>query len=247
VNAISALPAAVQAKLSPITAQLLQAEETLDTLQALVQRHQLPVDAAGFSHELLTQSGVELDKLLPAQESTFYRAYEGEDEYGSQGLIFFFWYANRQRSRIRGMSWLLDFNPPWDGAAKDIMSYGQKSPTEMIDFALQRWLDQGINLAEIDAVTAKRRAIETLQCNFEQKIRLHRDFQEARQDFAEHVLSLPAGPDTPPFTLADYDFLCRNGKRSEEINQFERTVGRVMRMEDGKAMFVDASLIEDDR
>jgi hypothetical protein len=246
-NAISALPAAAQAKLSPSLAQLLQEEGTLDALQTLVQRHQLPTEATGFTRALLAQRGVDLDNLLPAQEETFYQAYEGEDEYGSQGLLFFFWYANRQRNRVRGMSWLLDFNPPWDGAAKDIMLYGQKPPAEMFDFALRRWFDQGIGLEEIDAVTAKRRAIEILQINLDQQIRLHRDFQEARQDFAEHILALPDGPDTPPFTLDDYDFLCRNGRRSEAINQFERTVGRVMRLEDGKELFVDANIIEDDR
>jgi hypothetical protein len=145
------------------------------------------------------------------------------------------------------MNWLLDFNPPWEGAAKDVVPYPQKSPDDLLELALGRWRSQPIHLEEIDAVTAKRHAIEILQRNFKQKIRLHRDFQQARQDFAQHVLSLPDGPDTPAFTLAEYDFLCRNGKRSEEINQFERTVGRVMRLEDGKALFVDASVIEDDR
>ena len=52
------------------------------------------------------------------------------------------------------------------------------------------------------------------------------------------MLSLPDEPDTPAFTVDDFNFLARNGKLPEKIIQFEQTVGRRVRMEDGKEILV---------
>jgi hypothetical protein len=60
----------------------------------------------------------------------------------------------------------------------------------------------------------------------------------AREHLIRQVLSLPDGPNTPSFTTKDIDFLCRNGQRPEDIMRYERTVGRRVRMSDGKELLV---------
>lgn len=59
-----------------------------------------------------------------------------------------------------------------------------------------------------------------------------------RDLFAMHLLALPDAPDTPAFTLDDFDQLAQVGQSAEAITHMEQTVGRRVRLEDGQEILV---------
>jgi hypothetical protein len=95
-----------------------------------------------------------------------------------------------------------------------------------------------MELEPVSAERAKTVIMTALNCSRAAKLRLPRDLIAARDEFIRYVLSLPDGPDTPAFVADDFDFLARTGKRPEEVMHFEQTVGRRVRMEDGKELLV---------
>ena len=90
----------------------------------------------------------------------------------------------------------------------------------------------------ISAERAKTVILTALNYNRAAKLRLPQDLIAAREAFIRYVLSLPDAPDTPAFTVDDFDFLAHNGKLPEEIRHFEQTVGRRVRLEDGEEALV---------
>ena len=100
------------------------------------------------------------------------------------------------------------------------------------------WDRGGMKLETISAERAKTVVLTALNCNRAADLRLPRDLIAARKFFVRFVLPLPDAPDTPAFTLDDFDYLARHGERPEEVVDFEQTVGRRVRMEDGKEVLV---------
>ncbi len=237
-------PDAIQEKLSGYFSEFLGTQGYLEALTKLVAQHQLPFWAEETVRNWLQRSGVEV-AIVPTA-STFFRAYYGIDEFGSQGTLVFLWYNNRQRDRAAGMGWLLDFNPPWFGCVKDCHPISQEDATLQAYTVTHFWRDKGLELQELDAIQAKSHAITALAQNKQLGIRLHKDFYPLRDKFAQHILSLPDPPELPAFSLADLDYVLKHGKSSEEINLFERRVGRRVIMEDGKELFVGMDVFGDD-
>ena len=106
------------------------------------------------------------------------------------------------------------------------------------------WDRGGMKLETISAERAKTVVLTALNCNRAADLRLPRDLIAARKFFVRYVLPLPDAPDTPAFTririrsLDDFDYLARHGQRPEEVVDFEQTVGRRVRMEDGEETLV---------
>ncbi len=146
-----------------------------------------------------------------------------------------FWYTNPRRTRVQGFNFLVDYNPPWDGAVKDIILYPQRPPEKaMVEF-VESWKARMPQPTElITSVEAKQKILEALTCNRETHIRLPADLIANRETFIRYVLPLPDGPETPRFTVVDFDVLSQNGERPETIIHFEQTVGDQVRMLDRK-------------
>jgi hypothetical protein len=68
----------------------------------------------------------------------------------------------------------------------------------------------------------------------------------ARDAFERVVLLLPDVPDTPAFTMEDFDFLAHHGERPEGIMHFEQTVGRRVRLDDGEEILIIGTDWEDE-
>ena len=156
----------------------------------------------------------------------------------SQAYVAVFWYAGPRKNRAQGLSFLLDYNPPWDGSVKDILLTPRRHPKRLIRDFLDVWARGSMEPEIVSAERAKTVILTALNCNRAAKLRLPRDLIAAREGFVRYVLSLPDGPDTPAFTVDDFNFLARNGKLPEKIIQFEQTVGRRVRMKDGKEIMV---------
>jgi hypothetical protein len=177
-----------------------------------------------------------------ARAHEFAAGFYGKDEFGSQGLLMIFWYVNQDARDVTGLQFLLDYNPPWYGAVKDVMKFPRRPLAEWVDDVQMRW-SLTTDLRRIDAVETKMQAIRHLENNRVQGIRLHRDLIALRDVFVQEVLGLPDGPETPPFDEADFGELCTLTKQTTEaIMHFEKTVARQVVMPDGKILFVDAAL-----
>jgi len=177
-------------------------------------------------------------------QSPFYRAYMYADD--SQGLIIVLWYADRKRRKVQGLSFLIDFNPPWKGAVKDVMVFPRNSPKRVMQEYVDVWTQQDMPPSAIGAAEVKREILKSLEANRCEGIRLPRDLIRARRLFLEYVLSLPDTPETPPFTAKDFDALRRSGKSPASLSHFEQTVGRRVRLEDGKELFIMGSPFDED-
>lgn len=183
---------------------------------------------------------------LPAASGAgaFHSAYEIDD--GSQAAVSVLWYTTPQRNRARGLQFLIDYNPPWDGAVKDVLVMPSKTPASLLRRFIDIWAERGQPMTPIGAAEAKRKIIRALEANRAAQIRLSRDLVLARGLICEHILTLPDLPDTPGFTAADFDALSQTGQRAEDIVLFEKTVARRVRLDDGSEVYVDASLANDD-
>ena len=175
-------------------------------------------------------------RAAEARPAPFYAAYFFGDD--SQAILNIFWYKDRQRRRVAGMGFLLDYKPPWEGAVKDIMILPQREPRAAIREFVDSWAGRGMPLAPISAMEAKQIILEALESNRQKRIRLPRDLTASRDAFLRYVLSLPDGPATPLFTSADFEALSRTGEQPEQIMRFEQTVGRRVRMPDGKELLI---------
>ena len=164
----------------------------------------------------------------------------------SQAVIIIFWYRDMQRTQVQGMSFLLDYNPPWDGALKDSAHLPHKTVLTAMQEYLEFWERDGMPMTRIGPVEAKRLVLQALACNQSSNIRLPLDLIVNRANFTRYVLSLPDGPETPPFDEHDFDTLTQTGQRPEEIAYFEQTVVRRARMEDGREILIMGGGLEDD-
>jgi hypothetical protein len=158
------------------------------------------------------------------EQDAFFDAYYYSDE--SQAVLVLLCYRDRRHTQVQGFSFLLDFNPPWDGAVKDIFALLRRDPRsairEFVDFWHRGEGAPGFQLAPISAVEAKRRVLEAMACNRRQNIRLPADLIASRENFLRFVLPLPDSPDTPSFTVADFDALSQMGTRPEDIRHYRK-------------------------
>ncbi len=238
-------PERAQTRLDKIVPEWLGERGDTPALLALLQQHTLDAERHEQARAWLadTDTAPSLLQELQAQPS-FYQAFSYYDD--SQGIIILLWYADHQRRKIRGLTYLIDFNPPWEGAVKDIMNLPPRAQKRAGQDYVSIWRQRDMPLESLAAAEVKKEILQCLVANQEQGIRLPRDLIQARLLFFDHVLSLPDRPDTPSFTAKDFDALRRSGKTPESIMQYEQTVGRRVRIEDGKELLIMGAPFDDD-
>jgi hypothetical protein len=229
-------PLPVQERMDTVIPVWLSEQGYLQPLLELVQKRQIAEEDEERALAWLKAAGIDVARMEKARPAfQFYKAYMYSD--GSQGIIMIFWYSDRRRSRVQGLGFLIDYNPPWEGAVKDVMVFPQrtleKAQREFVDFWARRFTLISPGPAEV-----KLEILRALECNKHEQIRLPRDLVLARDLFVKHVLTLPDTPETPGFTLEDFVRLSRSGRPAEAIMEFEQKVGRLVRLEDGKEVLV---------
>ncbi len=229
-----------QARLERVLPEWLARLDGLSALEALVRREQLTAALQTIGLRWLAAGGREVSLIMPSAESTFHSAYALDDS--SQAAVSVLWYSNAQRNRARGMQFLIDHNPPWEGAIKDVMLFPNKPPEQLIERYVEMWAERGQAMTPIDAAAAKHKLVLALKQNEAARVRLPKDLVALREPFFAHVLALSDAPGTPPFTVDDFQTLSVSGQSAEEISLFEQTVARRVRMADGKELYIDASI-----
>jgi len=234
IAALSDAPAEAQARLNELLPKWLQERGDLAPLRDLIARHALDDEKRQHAVAWLANAGDDTGEIVAEIEAwdPFYGAYYAGNP--SQASLMFFWYTSRRQHRVHGLSLLLDFEPPWDGAVKDAMRYPQRAPEAALVGFVHFWRQRGEPAEQLPATEAKRRALDALAHNRTSNIRLHPDLVAARDLFVGNLLALPDGPDTPRFTAADFDFLASHGEHPEALRRQEQLFGYRARTSDGK-------------
>ena len=239
--AYQAASEAVQARLDAVMPGWLARHDLVDTLQALAADQALGPQTRLPALAWLEAAGRETAELA-RQPSLFFEAHYLDDEMEweekAQAYVGVLWYTSPSKDRAQGLGFLIDYHPPWDGSVKDAMVMPQRSPQGLLRHVKSFWREGEAELQDISPERAKTIILTALNCNREAEIRLHRDLIKVRDMFERWVLSLPDEPDTPDFTMQDFDHLSEHGQRPEEIMHFEQTVGRRVRMKDGQELLI---------
>jgi hypothetical protein len=241
--------APARARLDGVLPRWLSQQNHMNVLKEMTADLSLDADLRPTALTWMEASGIDA-KSLKRLPNSFFEAYYYDDTAvlgeKSQAYVIVFWYTSPKRNRAQGIGFLLDYNPPWDGSVKDILVTPQRRPKRLIREVLDVWEQGGMEPKPVSAERAKTVILTALNCNRAANLRLPRDLIAEREAFARYVLSLPDAPDAPSFTMDDFDFLARNGKLPEEVVHFEQTVGRRVRLEDGKELLVMGSPDWDD-
>ncbi len=245
-RAYKAASEAVQSRLDEVIPGWLAASGYDDTLKQMA-REELGPELRRLALSWLKATGMDVRKIK-SRPALFLDALYHDDEerlFGdkSQAFLAIFWYVDARKRRAQAMGVLLDYNPPWDGSVKDIFVTPRQPAKKLIEYFTD---SISMPLESIRPERAKTVMLASLQCNREAEIRLPRDLIRARDVFERQVLSLPDGPETPEFTMEDFEYLARHGENPEQITNFEKNVGRRIRTEDGEEILVMGSIDEDE-
>lgn len=168
--------------------------------------------------------------------NAFYRAYQVGNEF--QAAVAVFWYTSPQRRRVRALSLLLDFEPPWEGALKDVAVLGQRSPDEAINAFFDLWRGQGGEPRPLTASEAQQAILVALGRNREQGIRLPADVIGARELFLSMMGSLASAESGAEFGAAEFDALATSGRRPEDLRLNEQIGGYQTRTPNGDVILL---------
>ncbi len=240
-RAYAAASEAVQARLDEILPGWLAAHDGIAILRTLAEDRSLGPDLRPIALAWLDAAGTDTTDLARIPD-LFLDAYYYDDEEVvgdlSQAYTAIFWYTDARRRRAQGMTFLLDYNPPWDGSVKDIVVAPRKTPDQLLNRFHGIWNSIEMPAESVSPAQLKTVILQALTCNREAEIRLPRDLINARDLFEAQVLALPDEPETPEFTMEDFDFLATHGDRPEAIMAFEQTVGRRVRIGDDEEILI---------
>jgi len=229
-------PAPAQARLAQVLPGWLRDNGYLPELARIVSEGSLDEARRNLALSWLQATGADTSALAVRQEDTFYGACYGGNEF--QAVLIVLWYKDRRRSRVQGMSFLLDFNPPWEGAVKDVAALPQRDAQLAVRALTEFWASRGTKLQTMLAEEAASKLVQALAHNQEESIRLPADLILRRDAFQRHVLPLLSRANGPAFTLDDFDRLSRTGRRPEGIMHAEKILGGRTRLPDGQEILI---------
>ena len=239
-NTFQGAPSLAREHLEKILPNWLARQPYLELLEELLPQRKVSGEAAIIAQRWLTAAGRGVGIPEDKRQSTFHSAYHISDEW--QSALIILWYSNPQRTRASGIQFLIDRNPPWHGSLKDIIALSTKMPQQLKERYVDIWEKRGQAMKPLSAAEAKRIILTALKDNQTAHIRIPREFVALREQFFEHVLTLPDTPATPHFTLEDFHTISQTGRAAEEVMRFEEKVGRRIIAADGKEIFIGADL-----
>lgn len=239
-RSFASTPVNAQAALTPHLSAWLNNVGWGESLKKIVvdQREEAIIINTAFSW--LEVSGADVSHLAPVQPGVIFHSafcYGNEIQASYQS----FWHTDHRRNRMLLMAFLTDVDLPWQGSIKDAFLQPEKSPDAVrakleAQSAANPFGSDGIN--SLSAGAFKSALLNGLEQNRKHNIALPADFVPLRDFFAKNLLALPNMPDTPQFTLEDFDFLASNGQNVETLRHHEQQYGKRVRMPDGSELRV---------
>ncbi len=237
VKAYQAAPVTIQARLDEVLPEWLVEQEYIAPLSQLIQQQKIDEADLVLVSKWLKASGIDhIEFQKPAVMTSFYKGFLYADEF--QGVLLIAFYVDARRYKIQVLSFLLDFQPPWEGSIKDSYHSSTGIPDKIIADVVGYWREQDIKLKELTAEESKIELLERLDTNRREGIRLPRDLIADRQLFWKYFPCLPDIPKMDTFTPEDFDYLAKNGEIPEKLIQIEQTQGYRTRLPDGKEILL---------
>ncbi|MGQ9555963.1 MAG: hypothetical protein ACUVWR_17825 [Anaerolineae bacterium] len=234
-RAYQSASAPAQARLAQVLPGWLRDNGYLPELARIISEGSLEEASRDLALSWLQAGGGDTSALVE-QEDTFYGAYYGGNEF--QAVLIVLWYKDRRHLRVQGMSFLLDFNPPWEGAVKDVAIEPQRDSHTVMWELTTLWEVYLIKPETISAQEAAAKLTEALAHNRNEGIRLPADLISRRDAFQRYVLPLLSRVSEPAFTMDDFEYLSHTGRRPEDIMQAERIFGGRTRLPGGGEVLI---------
>ncbi|PDW04004.1 hypothetical protein [Candidatus Viridilinea mediisalina] len=235
VNTLVLLPDQQQERINPSIGQWLQAQGLIDALAQLEANQNFTGTSRNLVRHWLEAAGT---TLAPIEEVTpddlFIAAYTVGNE--SQSSLALFWYKDERRRQVQSLMFLIDHEPPWEGALKDI-AY---KPFRNADIAMEEyfkvWEDAPDPPEELDRVDAMQQFWASLRQNQAQGIRLPVDFIAVLPQTLVALYTLSDHPEVSPLSQEELLALAQEGQSPERIRKEEQLHGYQMRRPDGSVM-----------
>ena len=239
-RSFAAAPVTVQATLTPHLSAWLNSAGWNDLLKKIVADRREDAIVINTALSWLNASGADVSALAPIQPGLiFHSAFR----YGNhvQASYHAFWYTDHRRNRMLLMAFLTDIDLPWKGATKDVFLQPERSPDVIrrkIEAQAAADPFASSKITDISDAEFKYAMLQALAQNRKQKISLPAGLVPLRDFFAHNVLTLPNAPDTPHFTLEDFDTLVRTGQNVEALRRQEQQYGKRVQMPGGREVRV---------
>jgi hypothetical protein len=208
----------------------------LDTLRSLTPTWNLHDDLAReAAHAWLEAGGIApAPELALTLSDLLIDAYEFSNT--SQASLALFWYKDARRRRVRATAFLIDFEPPWEGALKDVADKSFRTIDHAHAEFFSAWQDENLQERLIDNASATQRVWTAIRQSQAEGIRLPADFIPLMAEIMPLLHALAAASDIAALSEAETSALATSGRSVEALRQEEDLVGYQKRMPDGSIL-----------
>jgi hypothetical protein len=220
----------------------LQTQGLLAQLRDLEERQAIPGAGQPIARAWLEASGI-TPAPLPSDADLadlLIAAYEVANPIQASTVIF--WHADGRRRQVRSLTCLIDYEPPWEGALKDVAHHEARDFDKALGSYQRLWREHGLEAERVGLPAAAQRVWAALRQSRAQQIRLPIDFSTRFGDVVPLLLALPLPPNTPTLTLEELGDLALNGRSPEDLWDEEKAIGYQMRMDDGSIVRITRPL-----
>lgn len=245
VSAYTDTPQADRAQLAEPLGVWLRAGGRLAALREVAARQAFEAPAHEYVSAWLEAGGL-APVAAPALAAAdlFIEAYEVGD--ASQASVTLFWYEDPRRRRVIAASFLIDYEPPWEGSLKDLAYLSFRDIGRAHEEYFASWRTAGLHQRPIGLTDAMGQVWATLRQSQAQGIRLPADFIKVMFDVVPMLLGLPSDPDSPALSIEELMELATKGRSPEDLRRDEQLLGFQKRMPDGSILRILRPLDDDD-
>lgn len=234
VGAFASAPASQRDRLDEPLATWLRDRGMLTALRDLEARRLSDEDERAIARAWLGAGGVspaseQSSDIQPAE--LVIAAYEVGD--ANQASVTLFWHEDGRRRRVRAASFLIDFQPPWEGALKDLAYFSFRDFARAHAEYFASWREAGLEQRAIAVTEATRQIWACLGQSKARVIRLPADFIPVKSELMPFLRSLPTDPDVATLSPDEITLLAAVGRRPEDLRRDEQRFGYQRRMADG--------------
>ncbi len=147
---------------------------------------------------------------------------------------------------MRAAAFLIDFEPPWEGALKDIAHRSFRSIDHAHAGFFSVWQEEHLPQRSIDKAGATQRVWAAIRQSQAQGIRLPADFIPLMAQIMPLLLALAAASDIAALSAAEIESLATSGRSPKSLRQEERILGHQKRMPDGSILRIMLPPDDDD-
>lgn len=235
VNTLMLVPDEQQERLAQPIGQWLQAQHLIDALGQLEAKQSFTGTSRNLARRWLEEAGV---SPAPIEEVTPDDLFVGAYKVGSvsQSSLAIFWYKDERRRQVQSLIFLIDYEPPWEGALKDIAYKPFRDADTAMEQYRAMWEDAPDSPEEVDRSTAMQEIWATIRQSQTQGIRLPVDFIKVLPMTMPVLYAFSSYPEVSTLSQEELIAMAKEGQSPEMLSKQEQLEGYQMRMPDGSIM-----------